>query len=276
MSPSVIFYTCLFTLEDVPIIKNNYIKIFLMWFASVVKTKSIGKDDLFVLITDRFTADYLKTYTTFIQLAKKGEIEVYTFINKQPKTLMEGFMWRYNVLTDEFLEAQKRDMIFYCDIDILLAKSIKIITDQVMPNSVLVHQENFPLTNKPYGEGITQEEMQEICKLISKPKGLSCGKFIISGNKLILEIFKKINDYHEKNQEQKIKLQNYEQPLFNRAIYTELYENKITIGTLDVFCGTFNDVSILSQNCVFFDCCGRPGDNDEHMEKMINLFCYFY
>ena len=128
MAPSVCLYTILFTLDNVPCHKNKYIDIFITWFTFLIKSKSLNENDVFVLFIDKYTLQYLQGLKSFVEIVSNclhNNIQ-YRKV-KQPKTVMEGCMWKYNIFDTKMLITYNKDIYFYMDIDVLINKSIKKI-----------------------------------------------------------------------------------------------------------------------------------------------------
>ena len=96
MAPSVCLYTILFTLEDKPVHKNQYIQMFLIWFSYVIKSKSLDENDSFFIIGDRYTLNYLKHETPFESIAKLLLCKCIIFI------CLQG-LYTLNPLSQKFL-----------------------------------------------------------------------------------------------------------------------------------------------------------------------------
>jgi hypothetical protein len=276
MAPSVLLYTILFTLDDLPVHKNQYIQMYLMWISCVVKTKSLNENDCCILITDKFTVSHLLHNTIFQKLIRQLNCEFQYIVNKAPKTLMEGFMWKYNTLTEQAIKPFAKDIVFYSDIDILLYSSLKQITDYMIPNSIIVHEEN-PFDLNYFSEGIPDDEKKVIIKHFPSVRGLSAGKFAIYGNSIMFNLFAKIQEYAIRKKD----LYCHEQPLFNRAVFnTVIYDKNINLlFNLNNKCSHLKDnlnTNSPNSNIILYDCSGRPGDYAEHMERLIGTFCWFY
>jgi hypothetical protein len=159
-----------------------------------------------------------------------------------------------------------KDIYLYMDTDVLINKSFKIITDQMMPNTICIHEENSMLCY--YFEGIPQNEMNIFMN--SNIKGLSAGHFVFYGKSIMLEIFNKIIEYNKVE----TKFETLEQPLFNRAMFNYyLIEKKINVlHTLNSFVSNYSIP--VNFNSVLIDCCGDPGNDLEHYEKVINVLLF--
>ena len=270
MAPSVLLYTILFTLEDRPVHKNQYIQMFLIWLSYVVKSKSLDPNDTLCLISDRYTLNYLKHETPFENIARLLLCK-YTLIEAdQPETLIEGCMMKYNQLVqNDVILALNYDILVYTDIDVIINKTFKTLIME--PNSIIIHEEN-DFNSDYYSAGIPENEKNEFFKCNSQIRGLSAGKFIIYGKSLAIDIFNRIVKYNS------VKSNYYtlEQPLFNRAIYNYIYIDKkeIRLYNLNPYCINYNNLPTTNfNNCMLIDCCGKPGHYTDHMEKMLNILC---
>jgi hypothetical protein len=115
MAPSVCLYTILFTLDNVPCHKNKYIDIFITWYTFLIKSKSLNENDIFLLIIDKYTLQYLLSLESFkyIQESSYFSKNTKSVVIKQPKSVMEGCMWKYNVLDTKMLSQFNKDIYLY-------------------------------------------------------------------------------------------------------------------------------------------------------------------
>jgi len=267
MAPSVLLYTILFTLEDIPCHKNKYIDIFLMWISCLVKSNSLNENDTLLIIMDKHTKKYLEHQTILPKL-----ISTYHYIlMPAPKTLLEGCMWKYNALTRDQLAFYNKDILFYADIDVIFNKSFKPIIDDMIPENIYVHEEGL-FNCRFFSEGIPIEEKDTFIKCIPAIKGISAGKFIIYGMSLAVNFFNKIIEYNKV----KTNYECLEQPFFNRAIYNYLciekkIQNLYSINNIIHWNQVDNNSS-----AIMIDFCGIPGDGYEHFDTMYGAFCLLY
>ena len=139
MAPSVLLYTILFTLEDKPVHKNQYIQMFLIWLSYVIKSKSLNENDTLCLIGDRYTINYLKHETPFETIAKLISCKFYLLDVEQPKTLMEGCMLKYNQLVlSDVISRINYDILIYTDIDIIINIWVRISRPSMFRNRSLL------------------------------------------------------------------------------------------------------------------------------------------
>ena len=186
MAQSVLLYTILFTLEDKPVHKNQYIQMFLIWFSYVIKSKSLNENDTLWIIGDRYTLNYLKHETPFENIGKLLSCTYSLIEAEQPKTLMEGCMLKYNQLVrSEIILCHNYDILVYTDIDVIINKTFKTLVME--PNSIIVHEEN-DFNYDYFSEGIPENEKNEFLKCNSQIRGLSAGKFKIDDSSLMLPL----------------------------------------------------------------------------------------
>ena len=270
MEPSVCLYTILFTLDNVPCHKNKYIDIFITWYTFLIKSKSLNENDLLVLIIDKYTLQYLVSLESFKYIHESSYFSKNTksIVIKQPKTVMEGCMWKYNVLNEIILNEFNRDIYIYIDTDVIINKSLKIITDKMKPNTICIKEENS--NRNYYFEGIPQNEMDIILKF--NMNGITAGHFAFYGKSIMLEIFNKIIEYNKIETH----YETLEQPLFNRAIFNYyIIEKKINV--LHTMNSLISNYSIpVNFNSVLIDCCGDPGNDLAHYEKIMNVLLFRY
>ena len=268
MAPSVLLYTILFTLDHVPCHKNKYIDIFLIWLSCLIKSKSLNENDILLLIMDERTKKYLEQNTIFLKL-----ISTYHFhIMPVPKTLYEGFMWKYNALPKDLLTHYNKDILFYSDIDVIFNKSFKPLTDNLIPENIYIHEEG-DFNCIYYSEGVPPEEKDEFLKYIPTIKGISAGKFIIYGISLAVDLFDRIIEYNKVETNYAA----HEQPFLNRAIYNFFcIEKKIQI----LYCINNNIIHWYqidnNPSAIMIDCAGIVGDGREHFDKILGVLCLLY
>ena len=102
--------------------------------------------------------------------------------------------------------------------------------------------------------------------------GLNAGHFAFYGKSIMLEIFNKIIEYNKV----KTNYETLEQPLSNRAIYNYyIIEKKINVlHTMNSFVSHYSIP--INFDSVLIDCCGDPGNDLEHYEKVINVLLFRY
>ena len=275
MAPSVLLYTILFTLDHVPCHKNKYIDIFLIWLSFLIKSNSLNENDITVVFMDKYTHQYLNSLPAFINIVEQNKYRKSFFyvMLKQPKTVMEGCMWKYTTFNERVLNQFSADIYFYMDTDVLINKSLKIITDQMKPNSICIEErDNSHDKNNGYYyfDGIPQNEMELF--MMSNIKGVSAGNFAFYGKSIMLEIFNRIIEYNKVE----TKFETLEQPLFNRALFNYyIIDKKINVlYTMNPF--TTGCSIPVNFDSTLIDCCGDPGNDLEHYEKIVNILTMKY
>jgi hypothetical protein len=259
--PSVCIRTILFTPTGKSVHENKYVEIFLLWLSQLIKSGDLQHTDAFELLIDTPTYDKLQQ-TSFNELRTALRCQTTYYKLPQPTTLTEGCMWKY--LTLEYTQ----DIFFYCDIDVLITKPIRSLTDSMNHNTVYAHAEGM-LFNPIYGSNFACDFPKETLDALSKDSpGYSAGKFFIYGKDLRNRVFNYIQTLHSLRQTDYPML---EQPFYNRALY-ELESTFIlntTVLSKEVVCT--NNRNYRKEVAVLFDCCGIPGDDMAHIHKLICL-----
>lgn len=267
--PSVCLAVIIFTVDGKSPEQNDYIQIFLLWLTSLLRSKSLIKDDLLCLTVDAETLDYLERFTPMIQIINKLESGLYIQKESKPKSVLEGIMWKY--LNYE----HKQDIYVYCDIDILICKPIHKFISQLESNTVFAYEEGT-LSSEAYNLGIIETEYELIRSISSNLPGLNAGLFIFTNNLQKNTIFNKIKKYFTSTHQFSFTL---EQPLFNRAVYTSLTEGIINLNTILLRRNTlhYNNGFMLENKeiPIFYDCNGDVGVGYRHLHRIINTFCFF-
>jgi len=250
----------LFTLKGKPVKDNKYVQIFIMWLSICWKNAGLDKNDVLHIKIDSDTFEYLKNDMVFTGLQKKQTCQVKILLCDPPVTIQDGMMMKYIKINYE------QDIYMYCDIDILIMKSLKMLTDNMKPNTIYVHSEGL-LDSPIFNACFTEDEMS---KLPEKSRGFSAGKFIIYGKNLYTDLLNSVLRVCYGNSKIHYTV---EQPFFNKALYglnTNLYN--IDRRTL------VNDT--VSQNLLFYsenttvllDAAGLPGDGEFHFDKILKLY----
>jgi hypothetical protein len=250
----------LFTLKGKPVKDNKYVTIFNMWLSMCWKYAGLSSRDSLSIKMDSETYNHMKQDLVFTELFNAAPCPIKLMICPPPTTLQEGMMIRYIPVEYE------QDVYMYCDIDILIVKPLRLLTEATKPNTVYVHPEG-PLTDPNYGAAFTKEEFAEFTKTCPFPLGYSSGKYIIHGKELYRGLMESVARLFDQNPELHYTI---DQPFFNKAVHTGPY--------------TVNEVlfnrTIVSQNyhmyskgvTVLLDAMGIPGDGDFHLEKLIQFY----
>ncbi len=251
-----------FTLEGKEVSQNKYLQIFLFWLANLLKFADLKKDDFVRVLMDEPTKTYLENKTPFFMLMEKLPCKLQVLGIPQPKTALEGMMWKYYFLD------YSQDVYMYCDIDCMTFGHIHKIADAVKENTIAVHCEG-QLVHENYGSALSEEEL----KAVNEFAGFSAGKFLIRGKELQKQIFSRVQ-YLQKSWNGK-SLYTVEQPFFNKVMlyldvnsidYTLLTEKNISNDGIDLVRGS----------TILVDFAGEPANGEFHLKKILDLFLLFY
>jgi hypothetical protein len=258
---SLCLRVCLYTLSEKKLEDNLYIEIFLLWLATALKYADLDEHDMIHLITDKDTVEYLETKTYFFMLKNKLKCPITKFCLPRPTTNLEGMMYKY-IFTD-----YTQDVFMYCDIDILIIKSIHTIIESIHEQTILLHHEGS-ICDPDYGGAFSQEDLAGIPE---HNPGFSAGKFIICGKELHKKFFKDIYDLYLKNKN--TFYYTFEQPYFNKVIY----DLDITTVRLDILDENFISTNnTVTPSCILMDHCGEPADGKLHYTKMVDSVVLLY
>jgi hypothetical protein len=209
---------------------------------------------------DSETYEYLKKGIVFMPLLNAAPCPIKLVLCPPPVTLQEGMMMRYIPVEYE------QDVYMYCDIDVLIIKPLRLLTEAIKPNTISVHPEG-PLTDPNYGAAFTEEELAAFTETRPFPLGYSSGKYIIHGKGLYRGLMDSVSRLFDENPTLHYTI---DQPLFNKAVHTGPY-------TVDEVLFNRNTVSqnyhmYSKGTTVLLDAMGIPGDGDFHLEKLIQFY----
>lgn len=261
---SICLSCILFTLEGNAVEKNRYFSVFLMWLSQLVLKGDLQPDDKLIIQTDTATLQHIQPNLYFNRLLAKLNCTVNIYAHKQPKTLLEGMMWKYNSID------YSQDIFMYCDIDTYFLKPIHSFTDKIEKDSMIIHIEDIPLSDPFFGAAFTDSELEAIPQSL---KGINAGKFIIKGKDLQQRLYFKIWKLHSEIDGSEFSC--CDQPFFNKAIYLTDLDCKI-FSENDIFFGFRTDLyslyEIEKDGYFLYDCCGNAGDGEKHYQMMFHTF----
>jgi hypothetical protein len=248
-------YTILYTLEDKKPEENDYIQMFLIWFAQFIKVKAASS---ITLLVDTRTYAYLMN-TAFPVLYSKIECNLSILQLPVPKTHLDGMKMKYTKFDYD------EEYLMYLDIDILVLRPlIGLIEDP--SNGLYIHREythEKDVDEHGFLDALNEEEKQ-IIKGSGTHLGFSAGKFIIKSKEIRDALFQEIHMFIEKNPN--TTYYSVEQPIFNRAI---LYLG----GGLNIAFLNNKYISInfhnFTNDTILIDLRGEPGNGRNHLYKMI-------
>jgi len=253
----------LFTLKDVHVPDNKYVSIFYIWFSVLCKTAELDKNDLLNIKMDTRTYEYLSTEKLFTELLKNTTFQKQIIECPPPSTLKEGAMLRYT----NFNHTQ--DIYMYCDIDVLILKSLHHLTENMIPNTIYLQAEGR-LSNSNYGAAFTKDDLAAFS---TETSGFSSGKFFIYGKDLYDHFTSLVIKLCEASSDECYTL---DQPYLNKAIYM-LKPEKYTIN-FDLLNPTLISINIVDYSyhtTCFLDAMGIPGEGSFHLQKMVRFYVMF-
>jgi hypothetical protein len=255
--PSVCLVCILYTLADKPVESNAYIDIFVMWLIQLLKVEALSEEDALQVIIDTRTLEYVKSnYVSFGQLTNHLP-NLKFFIKESPKTHLEGMMWKYIPTT------YTQDIYFYLDIDILVLKPLKNLTQSMKPNTFYVMKEGS-MTDPNYNAAFPETTKSQFTK---ENPGYSAGKFAVTSQQVRDLIFKEIHSRCKFD----TTYYSIDQPYFNCIMYelqktscldSQLFKNPYV---------SFNGQGYKRDTTVLFDCAGEPANDKRHFIKYIDF-----
>lgn len=263
---SICVNAVLFTIKDQLPKENKYIPIFYMWLSQLIKEGGLTEKDTFYLYIDLETLNYLTTEGVFQMLHTKLPFQMKSFVYPPPLTLFDGTMLRFEY------HAYTQDIWMYCDIDILILKSLHSLTEQLTPNTIAIHPEGLlknpdGTANCDYGAAFSKTDLD--C-LMPTAMGLSNGKFMIHGAELHQTLLYIIHSIHTV---ENAPFFMFDQCYFNKAIYLML-DQRLCSANVTIFQSpnlSTNGYGLTKQT-VLIDAMGIPGDGDFHLNKIIKFY----
>ena len=249
----------LYTLKDMEVDDNLYIDIFGVWLSKIIQSGGLTSNDIIHVIMDTRTSEYLENNSNILSMLVPALPCSFTIATVEPPTNnLEGMMYKY--CTFDY----SQDVYIYCDIDILISKSLHDLVEPFNDNTIYLCVEG-KLSHPHYSAGfldvIENEELP----------GFSAGKFIILGKDIRNSFFNTINrvcdystDYYTK-----------EQPFFNLAVCMIPMDTvSVNIGTLVKYV-SFNGKDYYKNLTVFNDMAGDVGNGKVHAIKVMNALALY-
>lgn len=261
---SILVSSVLYTLYDRVVSDNKYIPIFITWLAHLLKYADLQKGDALRITIDKDTHDYLKRDGLYNAIFAALPCEHQILLIERPKTHAEGMMSRF------IYEEYQQSVFMYCDIDIMIKKPLRILSDGLSNNMLAVHAEGT-LADSNYNMLIPDE----IKKNGSNYIGFSSGKFLLNSHELCRDFFQIINSVAARQSIDEFYAP--DQYVYNYAIYC-LPRDKYTINMDILKYPTIctNGHGEQPEKTVLLDLMGEPGNGNLHFEKIFNeLVMYF-
>ena len=264
MMKSICLNCLVYTLKDKEVKDNLYLNIFYIWLGKVIQSGGLTSNDFLQVIMDSRTVEYFSMNDTPLpMLLEKLQCPYIFHTFEPPTTILEGMMRRFTTLD------YHQDIYLYCDIDILISRSLHYITDNLKDNTLYVCKEGY-LCDENYSAGFSDS-----VENTSMP-GFSSGKFIILGKGLRNSFFDKINsicdystDYYTKDQ-----------PFFNRVIYmlpsdkisvdTNLLTEYVSLNGYDDYNKDYN-----KDKTIFNDMAGDVANGESHVKRIMNTLSLY-
>lgn len=269
MTKSVFVYSILFTLEGQDVDTNTYISMYVFWLSALLKTKSLDDKDALYLFIDEITFNRLRSHTSFERIASECPCKITIHLKQRPKTLTEGFMWKFsNDIKYHATDIYKQDVLFYADIDVLIAKPFKYIFEDMVDDTLYAHVEGI-LSNENYGAGLLAAGFDVANKESSA--GFSAGKFMLTGPALRKALFDQINSNYEKD---RTVYYTCDQIYFNNSIYYLSHKQQINVDFVTLKSCQYALRHQIAKDTFLIDCCGIPGDKELHLIKVMDTYVY--
>ena len=158
----------------------------------------------------------------------------------------------------------KQDIYMYCDIDIIIVKSLHNLTEKMLMDHIYVCTEGF-LKEENYSADFPSDFIMD-----DTSAGLSSGKFAIYGKDIRDSLFTIINSLCKYESA----YYTLEQPFFNHAILLRLPDTvSLDVEVLNSPFVSFNGDEYKKGITVMFDCAGEPGNGKLHYDFMIDVLC---
>lgn len=227
----VVFYSVVFSLGNPK--ENKYIDMFHLMFDSLTRTGTFfhGRDRM-IVATDAESKPLMEM------------LPVEFIVFDKPKTLLEGMCWKYKLpLTTEIRDTT----CMYIDVDMLSIRRFDV--------------DDFPSDRiAAYPEGLETDDNYCGDSPLDAPCGASAGFFVFNMGEKVEAMFKAILARAES---WPVKFYTIEQPHFNHCL------PKDTMW-FEEYLVSFNGLYDMD-TCLFVNCCGAPGNDQVHYEKMSNI-----
>jgi hypothetical protein len=259
MEKSICLSVVVFTLKDVDPAKNQYIQMLLLWLSQLFAARGLDVGDRLHITMDQITLQYLLHNTIFATLVQRAPFSLQIYQVPQPATLREGMLHKYRWFD------YKEDIFMYCDIDILVLRSLHELVSKAEEGFV-AHAEG-DLSHLNYGAAWKDEPVPE------DYPGLSAGKFWCAEKDIVKQVFTSIQQLANEDTNLYYTI---EQPLFNRAVW-EL-RNEIPIVCIDLAPPdlVLSPEGYDPEHTILLDLAGEPGNGKLHYEMMFDAFCLLH
>jgi hypothetical protein len=237
----------LFTLKDQAVRDNKYLMIFYTWLSKLVQNGGLTKDDFLLISIDERTLEFIKTTPkclTYLLTELKCPWSFKIF--PAPESLLDGMKIRYTP------HDYKQDVFLYLDIDVLVMKSLKLITSQTENAKLYVCTEGT-LRDPNYGADMSATD----------DPGYTSAIFMVTAPWVMEVLCRRVGElYADKG------YYTLDQPFFNRAAYMMPRNDKLLTRL-----HSFNGHGYSKEDTVLLNCGGEPGNGQVHFEKIQEVLC---
>lgn len=237
----MLFYTLCFSFDDPK--SNLYIYNVLLLYKSLKKSGTFTNSDAFIIMADEPTAKRLSTF---------GLLKDCQFvIIPKPKNMLDGMLYKYRL--PEFVGIPDYTLLTYIDSDMI---SVRPIHTFLPKDYICVFPEGKVDDTNYCGDALPEGH--------SGPtkNGYTAGFFSYSLGERTRAFFRKVIETAEASGKVYYTL---DQVHFNRAL-----DHRHTIE-MNYDTVSFNGHTHLDK-CRFINCCGDPGDQLLHWDKMLNIY----
>ena len=250
--PSLLLNCVLFTLKDRKVRDNEYVTIFYTWLSKLIQNGGLDKADKLVITIDERTIEYFKRLPGCLGVLLSKLQCPYVFkILPAPTTMLEGMKMRYHAYNFE------QDAYMYCDIDVIIMKSLKTIISQTKPGRIYTCIEG-KLDDPNYGADTPAIKHPHYIELGGVGLGYTSGIFIVTATAFLEALFYRVHKYYRDAGYYAL-----DQPFFNRAVHELPHDASLLWKHV-----TFNGQNYNKDTCVLFNCAGDVGNGFKHHEKI--------
>ena len=251
-----VFLNCiLFTPSDKPVAENKYIPIFSMWLSKLIQNGELDKEDILVISIDERTIEHIKKSPGCLGVLLSKLQCPYTFkIFPAPATLMDGMKMRYHP------HRYEQDAYMYCDIDVIIMKSLKLIIQQTKPDKIYTCAEG-KLNDPNYGADMPVLQNPHYIELGGVGLGYTSGIFIVTAPTFLEALFQRVHKYYRDAGYYAL-----DQPFFNRAVYELPHDASLLWKHV-----SFNGHGYHKDDCVLLNCGGDVADGPIHYNKIFDI-----
>lgn len=270
---SLVLSFILFTLKDKKVDDNMYIAMLLSCWNTLYLYGNLQKGDSFFLTIDTPTFEHIKRDSLFnslyTKLKAKG-LQLDFNVLDQPKTLLEGFLWKYHICAYNPVLKEGKAQI-YIDADTVCLRPLDRLRTLLYEKEGFILCPEGLLTNGNYSDVAFPAPLLE--KLKSFP-GVSAGLFAFRLSTANIEKFSTL--LKTRLRECNFQPAGYciEQPYFNYVAWSMIVQtNSLLLYSLklnkDILLNSFAIDS--APEAIFLNLAGEPGNSTPHAAKWLSI-----